>query len=344
MGPEVRKVRLSMGEVPVVSDSQVAEVLSSTVETFRWVNSLTREVLSRVGELVFDKLSIYVPTSDPDYPTKVRTMAGAWGRYTCVRSFAANERNRAKGRRLSTNLCAVFDSETTELVAVMEGNLISDFRTASIAAVGVEACVTAWGRSGGDYEASVLGSTGAVGRRVILALSALRARPRRVLLAAKSRGRFNTVRERLAQMASELDPEVGEALELVPCETLDEALSADVVVDCISLPGKMPAGLVRELGEEVIYADVGKHSLDLNLASKFDTYVFDSLDLRKMPSPATFALKIRTMLTDRRFRVLELADVVRGERVGRRVLYTVLGVPAVDAALTQAILERLGLI
>ncbi len=342
MSLEVQRVRLSLGEVPVVPDSQVAEVLSPTVETFRWVNPLTREVLSRVRELVFDKPFIYVPTSDPEYPTKVRTMAGAWGRYTCVRSFAANERNRARGRRLSRNLCAVFDSDSTELVAVVEGNLISDFRTASIAAVGVEACVRAWGRPGGEYDASVLGSTGSVGRRVILALAALGSRPRRVLLAAKSRGRFETVRERLAHSAGELDPEAREALELVPCETLEEALDADVVVDCISLP--RPTGLVRELRGEVMYADVGKHALDLSLASKFDTYMFDSLDLRKMPSPATFALNTRTMLTDRRFRVLELAEVMRGEEVGRRVLYTVLGVPAVDAALIQGVLDRLGLI
>ncbi len=337
----VQRVKLSLGDVPIVPDSQVAEVLSPTVETFRWVNLLTREVLSRVRELVFDKLSIYVPTSDPDYPTRVRTMAGAWGRYTCVRSFAANERNRARGRRLSTNLCAIFDTETTELLAVMEGNLISDFRTASIAAVGVEACARAKGLRDAEYDASVLGSTGSVGRRVILALSALDLRPGRVLLSAKSPGRFGSVRERLAHVAQELDPEVRKTVELTPCEALDEALAADVVVDCIALP--RPTSLVRELREAVIYADVGKHALDLNLASKFDTYVFDSLDLRKMPSPATFALNIRTMLTDRRFRVLELAEVMKGEEVGKRTLYTVLGVPSVDAALAERVLRGLGL-
>jgi len=51
--------------------------------------------------------------------------------------------------------------------------------------------------------------------------------------------------------------------------------------------------------------------------------VFNSLDLRKMPSPATCARNIRIMLIDRRFRVLELADVMKDEEVGRRVLYTV---------------------
>jgi len=131
-----------------------------------------------------------------------------------------------------------------------------------------------------------------------------------------------------------------------PSSSIEECVKgADVVIDLISMP--KPASLVKEgmLPERVTYIDVGKNALDHELAMKFDTYVFDSIELRKLPSPATFALSIRTMLAERNFRVMEIGDILaEREKPGNMTLITVLGVPVVDAAFCQMVMKRLSLI
>jgi len=90
----------------------------------------------------------------------------------------------------------IYDNETTDIVAIAEGNLISNYRAASIAAVGLDAVMK------GDYTVAVLGATGSVENAVLQSLSALDRRPRKVMISARGKGGFSGVRERLEDYVS----------------------------------------------------------------------------------------------------------------------------------------------
>ncbi|RZN62580.1 MAG: hypothetical protein DSO07_09475 [Thermoproteota archaeon] len=332
------RINFTSQELPVcfLTDRDVEQAMGNKIEFLKELISITREILSDLRPYAFDKISLYARTSDPAYPTKIRAMVGCYGRYSVVRSFSANERNREMGRRRSNNFCIIYDNETTDIVAIAEGNLISDYRTASITVVGLDAVMK------GDYTVAVLGATGSVGNAVLQSLSALDKKPRKVIISARGRGGFSNVKERLEDYIKRIKVD----LEIEPSESIEKCIKGvDAVIDLISMP--KPVSLVKEgmLPEKVTYIDVGKNALDHEFAMKFDTYVFDSVELRKLPSPATFALSIRTMLAERNFRVMEIGDILTGrERPGDMTLITVLGVPVVDAAFCQMIMRRLSLI
>ncbi|MGC9019993.1 MAG: hypothetical protein ACP5KE_02175 [Candidatus Methanodesulfokora sp.] len=332
------KINLTSQELPAyfLTDKDIEQAMGDKIEFLKELISVTKAILSDLRSYTFDKISLYAKTSDPAYPTKIRAMAGCYGRYSVVRSFSANERNREMGRRRSNNFCVIYDNETTDIIAIAEGNLISDYRTASIAAVGLDAVMKE------NYAVAVLGATGSVGNAVLQSLSALDKKPRKVVISARGRGGFSSVKERLEDYIRRM----GVDLNVEPSESIEECVKGtDAVIDLISMPKPIP--LVKEgmLPERVTYIDVGKNALDHEFAMKFDTYVFDSVELRKLPSPATFALSIRTMLAERNFRVVEIGDILTGrERPGDMTLITVLGVPVVDAAFCQIVMRKLSLI
>ena len=332
------KINLSSQELPVylLTDNDIEQAMGDKIEFLKELISVTKMILSDLRPYAFDKISLYAKTSDPAYPTKIRAMAGCYGRYSVVRSFSANEKNRQMGRRRSNNFCVIYDNETTDIVAIAEGNLISDYRTASIAAVGLDAVMEE------DYTVAVLGATGSVGSAVLQSLSALDKKPRKVVISARGRSGFSSIKERLEDYIRRIKVD----LNVEPSESIEGCVKgADAVIDLISMPKPIP--LVKEgmLPERVTYIDVGKNALDHEFAMKFDTYVFDSVELRKLPSPATFALSIRTMLAERNFKVIEIGDILTGrEKPGDMTLITVLGVPVVDAAFCQIVMRKLSLI
>jgi len=103
------RIKLTSQELPVcfLTDRDVEKVMGDKIEFLKELISITKEILSDLRPYAFDKISLYARTSDPDYPTKIRAMAGCYGRYSVVRSFSANERNRDMGRRRSNNFCII---------------------------------------------------------------------------------------------------------------------------------------------------------------------------------------------------------------------------------------------
>ncbi|MFQ6124530.1 MAG: hypothetical protein ACE5R6_08005 [Candidatus Heimdallarchaeota archaeon] len=319
--------------VTIIPHEEIQKGFPLSIYSFKTINKLSREALKHPGRFVYDKVAVYVNSKDEKYPTKIRTMVGESERFSGVRTFGANEKNPQRGRRRSNNLFCLYDNVTGELVSIMCGDAISDFRTASSVAIGIEAI----GLPDSEYSVSVLG-IGAIGTAVVFALAALRKPPKTIRMVAARKCEYSSIRERVTHyLKRTFEAKLDHKVDLLPCENLKEALGrdTDIVVDAMSLPYYQE--IVNESilsiknRKHFIYADANKQALAASLVDQFHTHVFDSLKLaRRLESSVGNTLKERLESSN----VLSIGTLLRNEAEASPLsTCTIMGLPIIDTAI-----------
>lgn len=327
--------------VTIIPCEEIRKEFPLSVYSFKTINELTKETLKYSGRFAYDKIAVFVNSRDKKYPTKIRTMVGESERFSGVRTFGANEKNPQNGRRRSNNLFCLYDNITGNLVSIMSGDAISDYRTASSIAVGIEAI----GLPDTEYSVSVLG-IGAIGTTVVFALTALRRPPKTIQMVAARKCGFSSVRERVKHyIESTFKVKLDQKIDLIPCETLKEALGRDIdiVVDAMSLPHYQE--IVNETvlnlknRNHFIYADADKQALAASLVDKFHTHIFDSIKLaRRLESSVGNTLKGQLENPN----ILSISALLRNEaEAGPLSTYTIIGLPIIDTAIGTLIYKSL---
>lgn len=319
--------------VTIIPREEIRKGFPLSIYSFKTINHLAKEALKHPGRFTYDKVAVLVNSRDEKYPTKIRTMIGEYEQFSGVRTFGANEKNPQQGRRRSNNLFCLYNNATGDLISIMSGDAISDFRTASSVAVGIEAI----GLPDIEYSLSVLG-IGAVGTAVVFALAALQRPPKTIRMVAARRYGFPSIRERVKHyIESSFEVKLDQKIDLIPCETLKEALGrdTDIVVDAMSLPHYQEivneAVLNLKNRNHFIYADANKQALAASLVDKFHTHVFDSIKLaRRLESSVGSTLKGQLENQN----VLSISALLRDEaEAGPLSTYTIMGLPIIDTAI-----------
>ena len=322
-----------IGIARLIHPEEIDMVLPVSLASLTASNAISRRVLANPQDFApFDKISLDFRGSRfrGMAPTKVRAMIGAGDKYVGVKVLAANEM--LPGPR-AHSILFLLDRTGQAAYLAFDAERITDLRTASSAAVGVETLVRA------PYVAAVLG-IGPVGMATVFALAALESRPREIRLTARSARECASVTDRVQACIARQMVEVSAlGVTLTPCEDIAQAChSAQVIVDCTSAPKRRPV-----IGPAQIYAagdlllvDVGKYALDAAAIASFDSLIFDSLDLMALPSPASDHCR------EHRLTGQELSQMMRSPEAAKgKTLYTVMGLPVIDTLLSELVLGKL---
>lgn len=172
-------------------------------------------------------------------------------------------------------------------------------------------------------------------RPVVCALESESKKPKEV--------RIVSLDQNLSDLVRALQEKV--SFPLVAVSDLGVAANSDVVFDCVAVNQR--ASLVTKdlLGKTRIYVDISKQAITKDGALSFDIAVFDSLKLaRHLPSIAGEAFNLRSSSKPDIPRTFDLGPLMNGNISnidGMRPIFTVIGRPAVDAAITQHIFANL---
>lgn len=323
----------NLGTARLVHAQDIEAVLPVSLASLRVSNAVSRRVLANPQDYApFDKIGLDFRGSRfrAMAPTKVRAMIGAGDRYVGVKVLAANEM--LPGPR-AHSILFLLDRKGRVAYMAFDAERVTDLRTASSAAVGVEALTH------GPYVAALLGM-GPVGMATAFALAALDSRPAEIRLTAKTPGEYGSVTERLqAGIAAHMGEIAALGIRLTPCEDIAQACQgAGVIVDCTSAPKHRALIGATQIGArgELLLVDVGKYAVDPGAVAAFDSLVFDSLKLMSLSSPASDHCRKQGLPGQ------ELGEVMRSPSAARgKVLYTVLGLPVIDTLLAELVLSKL---
>lgn len=327
----------------VIEEDEVKSVFPLSLQTLRVSNTIARTILispSLFG--AYDKSSINFSGSIPislnkaysgdRLPTKLRPMMGSGRLGAWVKILGANELIANTKRAYSL---MVLVGKTGAPLIFMGGNSITDYRTASSAAVGTEAL------SASDYTVAILG-VGSVGKYTAFALQALDQKPRSIVATAKSKKEYGSVRERIHKLGKEW------GFPLTPAETIQDAVNGvDVVVDAIAAPHFKPVifkSAFQNTTTPLVYVDESKQSIDVGLLLTFQQFFVDSKPLaRLLPSPIKMFIMANEHETVYDDEFLSIGRAINRTLYDKkcRCYYTIVGVPPIDAALAEVALRRL---
>ncbi len=327
--------------VSIITKEEIKKEFPLNISSFKIINKLTTEVLRSSERFTYNKIAISVHSGDEKYPTKLRTMMGEGDQYSGVRTFGANTKNTIQGRRRSNNLFCLYNNTTGDLISIMSGDAIADFRTASSVAVGVDAI----GVPDPPYTVSILG-IGAIGTAMGYALAALPSPPQTIRMVASRKHNFQSVRERIQHYIERTftEPKI-KKVDFMPCETLKEALSEEtnIVVDTMALPYHQEIVnehiLTLKNRTHFIYADANKQALSASLVDQFHTHVFDSVKLaRYLESSVGSTLKGRLEGSN----VVSIYSLLNNESEASPLsTCTIMGLPTIDTKIGTLIHTRL---
>lgn len=235
-------------------------------------------------------------------------------------------------RRLVSYLIPLFDQDTAELVALMDGNSITGYRTAATSALAADLLARP-----GALSVAVIGS-GFEARKHVRALSAVRelGNVRVFSPRAESRARFA---EHLADLATAIEP-AESAAEAVAC--------ADLVVCTARSYDETPALLGEWLHSGVTIVSIGstvpeQREVDPATIARADVIIADVL--HEVLHETGDLLAAAAVGIDAAAKTASLADLVAGRHSGREddhqiTLYKSVGAGIQDLAVAAMVAEQ----
>ena len=358
----MKKLLRRLPENPImISERKIVEHYPDMVATMKKFRPVVETVLSS-RKLVEKKDSVEIPTYmkttegvDELTYTKFRIM---WGVQGCIvlKYFGANEDTAEKfGINRINAWSMVVEPSTGVTLGFVSGNYVTEIRTALSAVIGNRHLIEKTNhfqtrkkeseKNQNDYRVAILGF-GRIGQAIACALETEEKKPAEVIVISKDadlQKRVEKIQQNVTYKISFLqtkDTGLEDGIDLN--KTL---AGTEIIFDCIALSRPKPIITMPDIRDAKIYIDISKQTISPDAVARFDLAFFDSMRLaRHLPSIAGLVFgvyKNTDPLISRAFGINQLTFNEMPGLGNKRIIYTIMGVPSVDAAITQQIFTEL---